>query len=499
MNHLVRVFSEHRHALHSSAATRRLEQSAMALLAPHTLMQRAGLAVARLACAVAPHAQTIWVACGPGNNGGDGLEAAMHLQQWGRKPVVTLCAKPTSLPPDAAQSLQRALQAGISIALQPPEHCDLAIDALLGLGVSRPLEGVMPNQLLHMHRSARSVLAVDLPSGLNADTGNYVDSKFDTQLIANNLDFKNGKSIFCLNLLSLKPGVFTAQGKDLAGQVWWDDLGVNTIDCEPNAWLLGADCAAPQVRPHASHKGTWGDVAIIGGAPSMVGAALLAGRAALHAGAGRVLVSLLGDAGLLCDPAQPELMLRPLDQMDLHNSTVVCGCGGADSVRTLLPQVLTQSPRLVLDADALNAIATDTSLHNLLKARASRNQATILTPHPLEAARLLSCSTAQVQADRLAAAQELAHQFRCVVILKGAGSVIAAPGQVPCINPTGNARLATAGTGDVLAGLVGTLLAHSQTPFEAACDATYRHGQMADFWPNQQALTASVLATKLSA
>jgi hydroxyethylthiazole kinase-like uncharacterized protein yjeF len=194
-------------------------------------------------------------------------------------------------------------------------------------------------------------------------------------------------------------------------------------------------------------------------------------------------------------------MFRWFEALPLREQTVVCGCGGGDAVRDVLPQVLSQAPRLVLDADALNAIAVDTSLQTLLIARSKRGSkhqiATILTPHPLEAARLLGTSTAQVQADRLAAAQTLADLFGSVVILKGAGSIIAAPGLSPHINASGNAKLATAGTGDVLAGMVGAVLAAGESAFSAACIATYRHGAAADQWPEALSLTASVLALRV--
>jgi ADP-dependent NAD(P)H-hydrate dehydratase / NAD(P)H-hydrate epimerase len=197
------------------------------------------------------------------------------------------------------------------------------------------------------------------------------------------------------------------------------------------------------------------------------------------------------------DPLQPELMFRSLATLDLRASTVVCGCGGGDAVRTVLPQVLSQTPRLVLDADALNAIAQDSALQTLLVARAARGYATLLTPHPLEAARLLASTAAQVQANRLQAAQQLADKFQCPVVLKGAGSIIAAPGQLPCINSSGNAKLATGGTGDVLAGIAGAHLAAGQSAFQAACTAVYTHGKAADDWPADRALTAGQIATTI--
>jgi ADP-dependent NAD(P)H-hydrate dehydratase / NAD(P)H-hydrate epimerase len=494
--------------LHSIAATRALEQSAAAHLPPHTLMQRAGLAVARLAIALTPHARTTWIACGPGNNGGDGLEAAMHLQRWGFAPWVTLLADVHRLPADAAASLVRAREAGVLIRDQPPPACDLAVDALLGISAQpRAMEPAMRMQLALMRRACRVVLSVDVPSGLHADTGQSVDA---TDFIAINEDSIRANSHFpsqnhTISLLTIKPGLFTAQGRDAAGQVWFDDLGVDASKESPCAILSGASVAQP--RSHNSHKGSYGDVAVIGGAAGMTGAALLAARAALHAGAGRVFVGLLDaspDRSITVDTRQPELMLRDVASLDLHDTTVVCGCGGGDAVRALLPRVLAQSARLVLDADALNAIAQDAQLQHQLRARAARGLPSVLTPHPLEAARLLGLHTAAVQANRLQAAQQLADRFQCTVVLKGSGSIIAAPAQVstqvPHINPSGNARLATAGTGDVLAGLLGARLAHGVSAvdagFHAACKAVFHHGDLADQWPPDQSLTADALARR---
>ena len=236
----------------------------------------------------------------------------------------------------------------------------------------------------------------------------------------------------------------------------------------------------------------------------MAGAALLAASAALHAGAGRVFVALLGSGApsrLTVDTHQPELMFRSFDALDLGRQVVVCGCGGGEAVKAVLPEVLSTATRLVLDADALNAIANDTQLQTLLKARAARGDETVLTPHPLEAARLLQTSTSDIQSDRLKAAAQLAGLCQAVVVLKGSGSVIAAPDQISRINASGNALLATAGTGDVLAGMVGANLAKGLQAFDAACSAVFRHGRAADDWQQthpQQALTASKLAAASS-
>ncbi len=508
------------------AATRRVEQAAMATLPAHTLMQRAGLAVARLALALAPHARTVWIACGPGNNGGDGLEAALHLQRWGKAPWVTWLgdtagssggARADRPAADALAAWARAQAAGVRLADAPPPLSalgpqDLCVDALLGIGAARPVGGTMAEWLAHMAASAATRLAVDVPSGLNADTGALAAPNTPVML-AGRADssraigrFHSNSRLHTLSLLTLKPGLFTADGRDACGSLWFDDLGV-AVDAAPSAWLNGAP--TPAARPHASHKGTFGDVAVIGGEVdaargiAMAGAALLAGRAALHAGAGRVYVSLLDDppsgGAPLLDVAQPELMFRRAEVLDLPRLTVVCGCGGGDAVAGALPAVLGQAARLVLDADGLNAVAADAALQRALRERAARaDQPTVLTPHPLEAARLLATTTADIQRDRLAAAQALAERFGAVVVLKGSGSVIAAPGAAPRINPTGNARLATGGTGDVLAGLVGARLAAGGDAFDAACAAVYQHGAVADAWPPGPTLTASALAQALT-
>ena len=498
--------------LYNVAAIRQIEQQAAATLPPHTLMQRAGLAVARLTLALAPHAQRIWIACGPGNNGGDGFEAALHLHQWGKTVTLTWTGLPsgkTQLPPDAHASRQRALAAGVPMADTPPQDFEVCIDALLGIGATldphRPGTALMQQWLARMQASPALRLSVDVPTGLDADTG---VSTAETALksIAACAHPACAKGLFTLSFLTLKPGLFTASGRDSAGQVWFDDLGVSPAAAvAPCAWLLGADGIRPSLRTHAaqaSHKGSFGDVAVVGGESSarthMTGAALLAASAALHAGAGRVLVALLSDAPrLTVDVAQPELMFRAFDALDLGQQTVVCGCGGGEAVKTVLPQLLSTVPRLVLDADALNAIAADPALQAQLAARHQRACRTVLTPHPLEAARLLGATAAAVQADRFSAVRRLADQFGCVVVLKGSGTLIAAPDQRLTVNASGNARLATAGTGDVLAGMIGAYWASGLSDLEAACSAAFAHGDRADRWAAErpgQTLTASTLA-----
>lgn len=491
--------------LHDCAATRALEATTAATLAPHTLMQRAGVAVARLAQALAPHARMVWIACGSGNNGGDGLEAAALLQAAGRPVCVTLLTHGRP-PQDAAQSLERARQAGVRFVNAAPAlgPQDLCVDALLGIGLNAAPRAHGPDarlasSLAQLRASPAATLCVDVPSGLIADTGHWAPG-FEGSA--------PGAGVrHTLALLTLHPGLFTAQGRDAAGTVWLDDLGVDASAQAPAAWLSGTP--ARHARAHASHKGSFGDVAVVGGeglaarGMGMTGAAVLAALSALHGGAGRVLLALLDDGATGALAAHPELMLRRFDALELDHGAVVCGCGGGQVVAKVLPRVLDQARRLVLDADALNAIAADAPLQRQLAARGGRaDHATVLTPHPLEAARLLASTTAAVQADRLAAAHALARRFACTVVLKGSGTIIAAPAQVARINPTGNALLATAGTGDVLAGLVGARLAASARTdhaamLEAAGAACWLHGAAADHWPAGRALTASRLANTL--
>jgi hydroxyethylthiazole kinase-like uncharacterized protein yjeF len=466
---------------------RRIEQAAAAALPPHALMRRAGLAVAQLAMAIAPHARVIWIACGPGNNGGDGFEAASQLQRRGFTAVVTRIGDDSHLPADAQASLQRAHEAGVEFAEIPPSNYDLAIDALLGIGAARPPDGLMLDWLRRMSGGHAPVLSVDTPSGLDADTGTLSANFLTSPALGATPPHR-----VCLGLLTLKPGLFTAQGRDAAGEVWFDDLGVSAGSERPTARLPGVPAESP--RWQSSHKGSYGDVAVIGGAPGMAGAALLAASAALAAGTGRVFIAPLDAGTVPLDVLRPELMFRRPDTLDLAGMTVVCGCGGGTAVGDVLQRVLETAAALVLDADALNVIAGDNALQGFLTVRTQSERPTILTPHPLEAARLLGVATGDVQGDRIAAANQLAARFGATVVLKGSGTVIAAPKEVPVINPSGNARLATAGTGDVLAGMTGAALAAGRPAMAAACEAVWRHGDLADRWPADIPLTAGALA-----
>ncbi len=488
-----------RRALYSVAASRQIEADAIeaneSQAGAPRLMVRAGIAAARLCAAVAPFADRVWIAAGPGNNGGDGIEAAIHLRAQGRKVSLTLFGDSSRLPADAAISLDQARAAGLTLEApgQLPQlgANDVAVDALLGLGGSRAPAGPIAQAIDQLNGLACAIVAVDLPSGLDADSGRLHG------------DFAVRAS-HTLSLLTLKPGLFTAAGRDHAGVVWFDDLGISAPSRDPDCWLTGAnDDGAALPRRHAQHKGSFGDVVVVGGAPGMSGAAVLCARAAHAAGAGRVWVMPLDPDARLFDSQRPELMwrrsLESFDDQALAAMTVVCGCGGGDAVAQVLPRLFLNALRLVIDADALNTIAAHTSLAGLLRDRYGRGQQSILTPHPLEAARLLGVTAAEVQHDRIHAAQELADRLAVVVILKGSGSVIAAPSQIPCINASGNAALASPGSGDVLAGWLagiwsasassGAALAEppaSQAPallqlaMRSACQAVWRLGQAAE-------------------
>ena len=481
------ISSQTQWPLHTVAQTRAIEHQAQAALPAYTLMQRAGLATAQLALAIAPHAQKFWIACGPGNNGGYGLEAAVHLLACGKQPVITWLGQSEQCPADAQQAWQRAKDAGVVFAEHPPKDFDLAIDALLGIGTQRAPEGLMAQWVQTLQSTPHPVLCIDVPTGLHADTGAWSSATAE-----------QNTQRHTLSLLTLKPGLFTAHGRDAAGQVWFNDLGVHDWQAHnPTAWLQQSKPTKLQ-PPHSSHKGSFGDVCILGGAQGMSGAAVLAGIAALHGSAGRVFVDLIDTSARHALFAYPPLMSRNASDLDLANATVVCGCGGGDDIQAFMPQALSTSQRLVVDADALNAIARDTSLQRLLLQRNARGKPTVLTPHPLEAARLLQGTTQQVQNNRLLAAQTLADRFKCVVVLKGSGSIIASPHHTPLINGSGNALLATAGTGDVLAGLIGAYITRHDDAFDATCRAVWAHGHVADTWPSSgPALDAAALAASV--
>lgn len=442
--------------LHGIFSSRRIEARMLQRWGGYSLMAWAGRRVARWVLGMAPHAQRIWVAAGPGGNGADGLFAAAHLAQCGKR--VDFSLHGTTLDRALAstgtayrQALEQALAAGCTLRDEAAYAApDLVIDALLGLGANRALSPSLAQAVQAIQQLGRTCLSIDLPTGLDGETGQALGP-----------DFIRAEAT--LSLLTLKPGLLMGQGRDAAGQVWFDPLDqILSSDAErPLAKTICRPVGPGErpTRPHSSHKGTFGDVVIVAGAQGMSGALRLAAHAALAAGAGRVIAVPLDPSSALRDELRPECMwMRPkalLQDYPLERATVVCGCGGGSEVQALLPIVMDRAKRLVLDADALNALAAQPSLALALQSRAGRERSTILTPHPLEAARLLQRSVGAVQASRLDAAQTLAAQYQATVVLKGSGTVVATPGELPQVNVTGNGALAAGGTGDVLAGWLG--------------------------------------------
>ena len=450
------------------------------------LMDRAGHAVATMAITMAAdRAGPILVLVGPGNNGGDALVAAGALRRRGIEVGVALLGEASAFRGDARHAWDRwvaidGMHDG-GDAIDVVEHASLVVDGLFGIGLrpDRPLAGRAAAWIARVNACTAPVLAIDVPSGIDADTGEPCGVAIDADRT--------------LTFLARKPGLMTGQGLDRCGDVLVDLLGLDRDDAATRDLAFADGDDGTVVRPALfgdawrprrldTHKGSYGSVAVVGGNAGMVGAALLAARMALHAGAGRVYVRLLATDAPTHDPAQPELMLRAsLDGVAATAFAVGPGLGHDDLAIAALHGVLATDQALVVDADGLNAVAGHGALLALLHDRRVRGRpAAVLTPHPLEAARLLGVDVRDVQADRIAAARRLADRTASVVVLKGAGSIVAAPGGAWYINPTGNPALATGGTGDVLCGLVAALLAQKMPPLEAALAATWAHGAAAD-------------------
>lgn len=464
-------------ALYPVADIRRIEHAALTSLPPGSLMERAGTAAARQAMELLPHPHgkfNVLVVAGPGNNGGDALVAARVLKESGIDSTVLLCDAPRR-PADAQQALDKARAAGLTIlpakadAIAVATQYDLVIDGLFGIGLARPIAGPMRVLVEAVNALACPVLALDVPSGLDADTGTIVGDGIAV------------RASHTLTFIADKPGLHTCDGRDHAGEVQVEDLGIDHALFPPaTAHLNGIDAFAGYLRKRTqnSHKGSYGDVMVVGGAHGMSGAPILSARAAAHCGAGRVFACFLENPPAY-DSAHPELMCRRAADMDFSSATLVIGpgLGTSQAARDMLAEGLGKGQAIVLDADALNLIASDSALQALL---AQRDTPALMTPHPLEAARLLQVSTKEIQSDRLASARRIALRFNAAVILKGSGSIIAQPDGQIMINTTGNPALATAGTGDVLAGICGALLAQHFPAWQAALAATWLHGAAAD-------------------
>ena len=435
-------------------------------------MERAGLAAAEIARDLAPdNGAAILILAGPGNNGGDAFVVARHLLAGWHKVDVVFMGDVNTLPKDAKTAYQAWIAAGgrCHTALPAPGQWSLVIDGLFGIGLQRPLAGAYAELVNQVNQLHLPTLALDIPSGLQADSGMALGATI--------------RATHTVSFIGLKPGLFTGDGPDYCGQIHLRSLNLESLFPDAEGYLLEQAHVAKLLkpRPRNSHKALFGSVGIIGGASGMGGAALLAARAALKLGAGRVYVGLLDDNAAAFDPQQAELMLRPVDDVFNidHLACLVVGPGLGQSpqaMQTLISAIASKYP-LVLDADALNLLAQDSALQIQVK---QRDAPTLITPHAAEAARLLKIDTETVRQQRINSAQTLARNLNCHALLKGAGSVCASTDGTWCINSSGNPGLASAGTGDVLAGMIGAFLAQGLDAQDALLLAVYLHGAAAD-------------------
>jgi len=459
-------------ALYLSASLRKIE----ARHAGEPLMQRAGAATAAWAVELAGERNApILILAGPGNNGGDAFEAARLLRERFFDVRLVFAGNREKLPPDAAAACQRFIDTGAAMTDRIPDESrwSLIVDGLFGIGLTRAPEGNYAKWISAANRLAERdhcpLLALDCPSGLNADTGTVFGPCIDAS--------------HTITFISAKPGLLTADGPEHCGEIRVATLDLDPApEIAPDGRLLSIGDFADRLKPRRlnTHKGSFGSAGILGGSKSMVGAAFLAARAALKLGAGRVYLGMLDADAPSVDLAQPELMMRRADtllQADLQALACGPGLGHSSEALRLLEQSLKAPVQLVLDADALNLLAEDGRLEGNLYNRVGP---AILTPHPAEAARLLGCSVRDIQSDRIKAARELAERYRSHIALKGCGTVIAGVDGNIWLNPTGNPGMATAGMGDVLSGMIVALLAQNWPPETALMAAVYLHGAAAD-------------------
>jgi hydroxyethylthiazole kinase-like uncharacterized protein yjeF len=475
--------------LYTLEQIRQIELTAQRQFGAYHLMHCAAKAALDLVNSILPKPPTtpskILILAGPGDNGGDALELAHLLAQDGHLISVVVCGNPDKYSTAANNCFLSAQQSAVKfISKENPEllhdsSWDVLVDGLFGIGLCRPIDGINLQWVRlfnRLHKTKHTpVIALDIPSGLDVTTGFMLG---DECIHASHT----------ISFIANKIGLHINHAKDCVGELHTSDLQL------PKELLKGSTCQLIQEqhintllpkRSHASHKGSFGKVFVIGGAQGMLGAPLLSAKTALMSGAGRVYVAQLGNAGAFFE-TQSELMSLDIHHLELHDgiSLIGPGLGNSELALKLIEQTLAEAPSLVIDADALNCIAQHPHLQALLQQRHSRNLHSLLTPHPREAARLLNCSIDEVQSQRIASCQKLARHFSCTIILKGSGSVVCSDiyseAQHSWINSTGNPALATAGTGDVLAGLCAALLAQNCSPHEAATMAAYVHGRAAD-------------------
>ncbi|MCC7413779.1 MAG: NAD(P)H-hydrate dehydratase [Gammaproteobacteria bacterium] len=448
--------------LYRAAGVRALDRAAIdgAGVAGATLMARAGAAAWQVLRTRWPQARRVLVYCGTGNNGGDGYVLARLAREDGAEVEVVQVGDAGRFGDDAREHAADAQAAGVRVvsgASVAPRSVDVIVDALLGIGLERPLEGEWREAVEAINGAGRPVLAMDVPTGIDADTGRV-----------------HGVAVRAhatVTFMAAKPGLLTGAAVDYCGQIWFADLGVPRsvyAAAAPDAELIAmpaeARILAPRVR--SGHKGNYGHVLVIGGTVGYAGAARMAAEAAARVGAGLVSLATRAEHASYVTLLRPEIMthaaetraaLAPL----LERASVIAvgpGLGRGPWGVDMLRAALAVDRPVVLDADALSMIAVE-PVHS---------ERWVLTPHPAEAARLLGTSTAAIQADRYAAARLIHERYGGVCVLKGAGTVVAAAQVIPAVCAHGNPGMASGGMGDVLTGVIAGLMAQGLTSLRAA-------------------------------
>ena len=454
---------------------RRIESLAHSAAGSPRLMEIAGLAGAELARdIIADGGKSVLVMAGPGNNGGDAFVAARHLKQWWHRVSLVFTGQRSKLSVDAATAFDAWAASGGEVLTDPPRGAlrsfGLIVDGLFGVGLERDISGRYAELIAAVNASAAPVLALDVPSGLHADSGRVLGCAVQAR--------------HTITFIAVKPGLLTLDGPDLRGDLHVRDLGLNVEALlAPKGRTIASAVLSAVLPPRRlnSHKGTFGSLGIVGGAEGMTGAALLAARAALELGSGRVYAGFLGPDAPRLDFGQPELMLRSVQDvlaMDALDGLVLGpGLSQSQAATRCVEQALARDLPLVIDADALNLIGAHGALQDSCRARRS---ATVITPHPAEAGRLAGVSTGEIQNDRVRSALWLAQRYNAVTALKGLGTVVAMPDGTYDVNTSGNPGLSSAGMGDVLSGILGALIAQGASAPLATCAAVHLHGLAAD-------------------
>jgi NAD(P)H-hydrate epimerase len=438
----------------------------------YTLMTRAGQAALQAALATFPESRRWQIVCGSGNNGGDGYVVARLAAEHGIAVSVLALASPESLTGDAAKAyMDFAAMGGAAAEFEGAldADADLLVDALLGSGLGRDVEGRFAQAVRAMNAHRAPVMALDIPSGLNGDDGAVMGAAVMADLT--------------VTFVGLKSGLFVDGGPEHCGQLVFADLDI-PADCregQPVGMQRIDEGLLGQVLPRrarTTHKGNFGHVLVIGGDEGMPGAVRLCGEAALRAGAGLVSIATHRAHAAMVATGRPELICHPIDEATelaplLERATVVAigpGLGQSDWSRALFDSVLAGDKPLVVDADALN----------LLAGSELRHADWILTPHPGEAARLLGFTSADVQADRRAALVALQQRFGGAIVLKGSGTLVSTGSGPPRLCSAGNPGMAAAGMGDVLTGVIAALRAQGLPAEIAAAAGVQAHAVAGD-------------------